>query len=98
MAQTPARHLDSLIWQFQVAFDQVLIVDRDERPARVRLELTGVYGPYPRALRLKYGADYARHRLERIPHCHTDDKTSLALIDEMDCTRFIAWVQDNLAT
>jgi hypothetical protein len=50
----------------------------------------------PRALRLKYGADYTHHRLEQVPHCHTDNKTALALTEEMDCERFIAWVQANL--
>lgn len=131
MASTAAHYFDRLIWQFRAAFDQTLIVDRDEKPARARLEMTAVYGLYhvrlleilapgaerkyayyifrgdeviagfdnaadPRALRLKYGADYTRHRLERIPHCHTDNKVSLSLTEEMDCSRFITWVQTNL--
>lgn len=106
-------------------------MDRDEKPARARLELTGSHGPYrirvleilisgaeskyadyvfqddevvigfdnaadPRALLLKYETQYTEHRLERIPHCHVENMTSLALTDEMDCDRFIDWVQSNL--
>ena len=50
----------------------------------------------PFALKLKYGAEYKAHILERIPHCHTEGKTKLALTEEMGCAQFIAWVQINL--
>ncbi|MBM4425281.1 MAG: hypothetical protein FJ030_18185 [Chloroflexi bacterium] len=52
--------------------------------------------PDPRALKLKHGPDYAEHRLERIPHRHTEDKTGLELTDEMTCADFVAWVKANL--
>lgn len=52
--------------------------------------------PDPRALRLKYGADYAGHRLELIPHRHSADKRTIELTDEMDCFAFIGWIQQNL--
>jgi len=52
----------------------------------------------PRALRLKYGDDYTNHRLESIPHHHTEDKEAIELTDEMDCVSFIAWLKGNLST
>ena len=50
----------------------------------------------PRALRLKYGRDYTRHRLELIPHRHTEGKKAIELTDEMDCAAFIVWLKENL--
>lgn len=50
----------------------------------------------PRALRLKYGKDYTRHRLELIPHRHTEGKKAIELTDEMDCAAFIVWLKENL--
>jgi hypothetical protein len=50
----------------------------------------------PRALHLKYGDDYPDHRLELIPHRHTEDKEAIELTDEMDCASFIAWLKENL--
>jgi len=51
--------------------------------------------PDPRALRLKYGKDYVRHRLELIPHRHTEGKRALELTDEMDCAAFVTWLKEN---
>jgi len=50
----------------------------------------------PRALCLKYGKDYARHRLELIPHRHTEGKQALELTGEVDCAAFITWLKKNL--
>jgi len=50
----------------------------------------------PRALRLKYGKDYTRHRLELTPHRHTEGKKAIELTDEMDCAAFIVWLKENL--
>ena len=50
----------------------------------------------PRALRLKYGKDYTRHRLELIPHRHTEGKKAIELTDEMDCAAFIVLLKENL--
>ena len=44
----------------------------------------------PRALRLKFGEDYACHRLELVPHRHTEGKKAIELTSEMDCAAFIA--------
>jgi hypothetical protein len=131
MAATPEKYLDDLIQTCRSVLDQMLILDRDERPARARLELSGRYGPYtvrpveilrpdaqrkyayyvllgdqvvvgfdiapdPRALRLKYGNDYTQHRLELVPHRHSESKSSLELTEEMDHTRFVAWLQERL--
>ena len=52
--------------------------------------------PDPHALRLKYGETYTAHRLERIPHCHTEKKTQIKLTDEMRCSDFVVWVKTNL--
>jgi hypothetical protein len=52
--------------------------------------------PDPQVLKLKYGAEYKAHILERVPHSHTDNKTKPALTEEMDCAGFIAWVRRNL--
>lgn len=50
----------------------------------------------PRALRLKYGRDFVLHRLELIPHYHTEDKSTIELTQEMDCAAFISWLKNNL--
>lgn len=52
--------------------------------------------PDPRALRLKYGKDYIQHRLELIPHRHTQEKRTVELTIEMDCVAFIDWIRKNL--
>ena len=48
------------------------------------------------ALRLKYGRDYTQHRLEEIPHYHTSNKQTVELTEEMDCQKFIGWLEENL--
>lgn len=50
----------------------------------------------PDALRLKYGAEYTQHRLELIPHYHSQNKETIELTAEMDCQMFIEWLQQNL--
>ena len=50
----------------------------------------------PRALRLKYGHDYVRHRLELVPHRHTEYKATLELAGEMNCATFAGWVTENI--
>lgn len=48
----------------------------------------------PRALRLKYGPNYTKQRLEPVPHQHTTGKQSVALTAEMDCVALFAWLQE----
>ena len=50
----------------------------------------------PRALRLKYSHDYVRHRLELVPHRHTEDKAKLELTGDMNCAAFVEWVKGNI--
>jgi hypothetical protein len=50
----------------------------------------------PRALRLKYGTEYASHRTELIPHLHSQGKATLELTTEMDCDAFVAWLAEHL--
>lgn len=53
--------------------------------------------PDPHALRLKYGDDYAKeHRLERIPHRHLANKSSLELTLDVQCVDFLNWIKHNL--
>jgi hypothetical protein len=52
--------------------------------------------PDPRVLRLKYGKDYIRHRLDAVPHRHTEGKREIELTDEMDCAAFVNWLKENL--
>ena len=125
------QYFDHLIRQFRDAFDQTVVVDRDEKPSRARLELTGTYNQYqvhfleillpsserkyayyvllgdevivgfdnapdPRALRLKYGDDYTHYRLSRVPHCHTDNKATISLTEELHFEEFLSWIHNNL--
>ena len=48
------------------------------------------------AIRLRYGAEWKRHRYEPIPHLHLENKTKLELVKEMTCQQFLAWVEANL--
>ncbi len=131
MVSTPTEYFDGIVAQFTAAFDQIRVTERDEKPERSLLELTGVYGQYsirlyeivlgdqerryayyvfkgqevivgfdnardPSVAKLKYGREYKAHLQERIPHSHTENKTRLALTEEMDCARFISWVRANL--
>ncbi|MBE2197586.1 MAG: hypothetical protein IAE79_03180 [Anaerolinea sp.] len=52
--------------------------------------------PDPQALKLKYGALYTAHRLERIPHQHTAQKTAVMLTEEVACAHFLDWLMANL--
>jgi hypothetical protein len=52
--------------------------------------------PDPEVLKLKYGVEYARHRLELLPHAHSADKMSTMLTEVMDFEQFLVWVQANL--
>ena len=53
--------------------------------------------PDPRAIRLKYGRIGKEHAGENVPHLHRQDKTELALTEEIDCTSFVEWVKINIS-
>lgn len=53
--------------------------------------------PDPRALRAKYDRIGQEHAGELIPHLHLEDKTQLALTEEMDCQAFLSWLMIHFA-
>jgi hypothetical protein len=86
---------------YQVHLREVLRVDGTRKYAyyvlhQSRLIIGFDNAPNPRALRLKYGKNYVHHRLELVPHRHTQDKAAVELTGEMTCGLFIAWLQANL--
>lgn len=47
------------------------------------------------ALKLKYGdKEYRKYRYEKIPHFHSEDKSTVSLTDEIRCEDFINWVKE----
>ena len=48
------------------------------------------------AIRLRYGADWKRHRYDPIPHLHLENKTKLELAEEMTRQQFLDWMEVNL--
>ena len=48
------------------------------------------------AIRLRYGAEWKRHRYEPISHLHLENKTKLELAEEMTCQQFLSWIEVNL--
>lgn len=47
------------------------------------------------ALYLKFGSEAKKHRNERIPHCHLENKTKTELTEEMTCQDFLSWLEHN---
>lgn len=86
---------------YQVCLREIRRTDGTRKYAYYVLDQSEVIAGFdnacdPRALRLKYGREYARHRLESVPHRHTRGKTDVELTDEIDCAAFIAWVKAEL--
>ncbi len=50
----------------------------------------------PRALKIRYGKTDTRHRLELIPHQHSQNKQDVELTPEMNCDAFINWIKENM--
>ena len=46
MVSSPTEYLDSLIPAFSQAFKDAIVVERDDRPERCLLEMSGRYGQY----------------------------------------------------
>lgn len=53
--------------------------------------------PDRQALRLKYGADFAAHLTELIPHRHSQDKTLLSLTEVWTAEQFLAELEKLIA-
>ncbi|GAK50946.1 hypothetical protein U14_02188 [Candidatus Moduliflexus flocculans] len=52
--------------------------------------------PDPQVIRLKYGRIGKEHVGEHIPHVHLQDKTELALTDDMTFQMFVEWLKTNI--
>ena len=52
--------------------------------------------PDPQVIRLKYGRIGQEHAGEGVPHIHLQDKTQLALTDEMTFAMFVDWMATHL--
>lgn len=50
----------------------------------------------PRAVQKKYGRSYRHHIGELIPHLHLENKSKLALTEEMTVSRFVDWLRVHL--
>ena len=74
MAETPTEYLDRVTALFTAAFESAAVVNRDDRPDRCLLEMTGQYGIRQSEHRTRPRNNVRRfHRMGRVEFGMTGD-------------------------